>query len=172
MSVYTEPSKRYRFTFEDKIFYDGIVSEVRNFGTEIVLTRNTGRLNQVNQAMIGTLFLINMPLALTLIKLLQFFEFFNLFNLEYPANLLVFFSLFKGGIFKFLPNVFQNLAPKTHNVNTCEPKGRMLEVGLSCSFLNNAGDFVTVILLLLSIKLGILVIKYLVNKHKARLAKK
>lgn len=122
---------------------------------------------------IGALFILNLPLALSIIKLLQFFEFFNLLNLDYPANLIVFFKLFKGGIFKFLPNIFIEMSSKSDYVETCEPFGRMGEEEMSCSFLLNGGDFLTVILMLILIKGIIVIIQAILRlKHKQGCGKK
>jgi hypothetical protein len=111
-----------------------------------------------SKTVIGTLFILNLPLALAIIKLLQFFEFFNLLNLNYPSNLLVFFKLFQGDIFGFLPNIFQGLGGPDDFTNTCEPSGRMGEEEMSCSFLINSGQFLTLLLLLLLFKVILRVI--------------
>lgn len=98
-------------------------------------------------------------MALTLIKLLQFFEFFNLLNLDYPANLLVFFELFKGDIFNFMPNIFSKVLDDDDTIQECEPSGRMRDESMSCSFLENSGQFLTLIFMLCIVKLFILAIK-------------
>jgi hypothetical protein len=96
---------------------------IKNFSVESGNTdlddgiiKASGEAAVVKKSVIGTLFLFNLPLALTLIKLLQFFEFFSLFNLQYPKNLLQFFELFRGGIFSFLPNIFENVGKNDSKV--------------------------------------------------------
>lgn len=105
-SEYTKPKVRHLYDFSEPLFIKNVYLELRDEETESFYLESSRNANKANQALIGALFVFNMPLALTLMKLLQFFEFFNLFNLDYPGNVLAFFNLFKGGIFSFLPNAF------------------------------------------------------------------
>ena len=167
-SEYISPKVRYVYGFSNPLTVSGINSEVRNTNLEKTYTETGTRINVANRAVIGTLFIFNMPLALTLIKLLQFFEFFNIFNLDYPGNVLMFFELFKGGIFSFLPNFFKNIASSNEKVNTCETPNRMGEEDMSCSFLNNCGDFLTLILIILAIKVVFIIFSFIFRGKKSK----
>jgi hypothetical protein len=148
------------YKFNPEIKLENIKVGERNVKFEEQI-KTTGEISvTASKTVIGALFILNMPLALTLIKLLQFFEFFNLLNLEYPANLLMFFELFKGDIFNFLPNPFENLSNENSFVETCEPRGRMGEEEMSCSFLLNSGDFIALLFVLIVIKLLIMTVKF------------
>jgi len=67
-----------------------------------------------------------------------------------------------------LPNIFENIAPEDHFVNTCETPGRIGEEHISCSLINNTGQMILGILLIIVIKL----LEYLYERIQKKKSKK
>lgn len=158
-SEYSSELVRQVFKFDPDIRLSNINVAQRNEAFEESLTLTGSVSSTASKTVVGALFLLNLPLALAVIKLLQFVEFFNLLSLEYPANLISFFNIFNGDLLEFIPNIFEKLEEKDEYVRTCRPEGKMDEEELSCSFLTNSGAFLSFFIFVLLIKVVILLIR-------------
>lgn len=77
--------------------------------------------------------LLNLPLAVTLVKLYQSFGILVLININLPANIISFFDFFKNDIFNMLPEINFVSEEKMN----CAVEGKFESEDFSCSFLNN-----------------------------------
>lgn len=98
--------------------------------------------NSMNIAML-LMMLLNFPIAIALMKIYQMMDFMLLYNVEYPMNLRRFLETFKGqNLMKYIPNYFTGLTDET----CLEMGDKFIEQDMSCQFLSNAPDSLTIIL--------------------------
>ena len=95
--------------------------------------------------------ILNLPLAVYLMKLFQFTSFLVLINIELPSNVENFIEKFRFSLFNFL-----EYAPFNEDKLACVPKNRFKIEEYSCALINN--NFI-----LVSELVGIVVIKLIVS---------
>jgi hypothetical protein len=91
------------------------------------------------------LVVVSFPLALTLIKLIQMIDFLLFINVELPVNTQAFLSLFDQNVMKMFPNPFEINEARIK----CIPHRIFSKEDMSCSMLNNMGEQLLQILVLL-----------------------
>lgn len=92
----------------------------------------TSGLNMGGNSIILGAMVINIPMAVYMMKLFQFTSFLSLINITFPKNLEDFFSIFRLSIFDFL-----EFSPIDSEKLGCETLNRFKIEDMDCSVINN-----------------------------------
>lgn len=84
------------------------------------------------QAIFAAAMIVNLPLAVYVMKLLQTISYLNLINVKMPKNLQNFLVPFDINVFEFM-----EVQPLSERSLNCKTKFRFDIEGFSCSILNN-----------------------------------
>lgn len=107
-------------------------------------------------------FLIQLPLALTLIKIMQIFEYLTLIDVKLPQKALEFIDIFDENILEITPNIFQS------EDGECEMNRKFEDNQMDCKMGNNIGAQITQIIALFIFKLILQGVKKLSNTSKGK----
>lgn len=107
--------------------------------------------------------IINLPLAVYLMKLIQTISYLNLINVTMPSNLNNFLEIFRVNIFNFL-----DYGPASESKLQCVAPNRFGIEEFSCSILNNNFLMLVQILALILLKFAISLAAKVSNKKRVQ----
>lgn len=108
--------------------------------------------------------LLNMPMAVTMIKLYQSFGILVLINIDLPANITNFFDFFKNDMFNLLPEIE---LVNEENMD-CATRAKFEDEEFSCSVLNNTSMIIIQFIILGLLKLVLSLSVHLLKKKERK----
>ena len=128
------------------IIFKNFIYKLDNNNRLIALTSKT--LNIIKKLLLPLIFILASTLGGNFFKIFQLVDTLQYFNIQLPVNVYTFYAYFEGSPFDYIPNLLNVEEERLE----CAPNRKFFLDGMSCSFFNNSGNLVEVLMLVAFLK--------------------